>query len=152
MDFVSATDKSGNSVDFSQLTVSGTVDTTTPGTYEVTYSYDGVESKAKITVSEVKGKTPEVDPTLPTTLGTNIPELDQITESSGSTDEGSKLKDPSNPADNRNEKGKHTNPKVKFLPALNAKQSVLLSVIGFVILFIGTLMAFGVKALFRKKH
>ena len=37
--FISATDSEGNAVNFSNVTVTGTVDTTTAGTYTVTYSY-----------------------------------------------------------------------------------------------------------------
>jgi LPXTG-motif cell wall-anchored protein len=52
--FDSALDKDGNKVDFKDVTVTGDVDTSKAGTYEVTYSYDGVESKATITVLEVE--------------------------------------------------------------------------------------------------
>jgi LPXTG-motif cell wall-anchored protein len=48
--FDSATDRDGSSVDFGDITVTGTVDATQAGKYEVTYSYHGVESKATITV------------------------------------------------------------------------------------------------------
>ncbi|BDH63985.1 hypothetical protein MTP05_01700 [Enterococcus sp. PLM3] len=50
--FVSATDKDGNAVDFSKVTVIGSVDTTKAGEYKVTYSYDGVTKEAKIIVEE----------------------------------------------------------------------------------------------------
>ncbi|KAF1299215.1 hypothetical protein BAU15_00795 [Enterococcus sp. JM4C] len=53
--FESATDKAGNSVDFSKITVDASqADTTKVGTFEVTYSYDGVSSTAKVTVKENK--------------------------------------------------------------------------------------------------
>lgn len=48
--FVSATDKKGNSVPFSEVTVSGDVDLTTPGDYQLFYSYDGVTESATVTV------------------------------------------------------------------------------------------------------
>ena len=48
--FDSATDKDGSSVAFGDITVTGTVDTTQAGKYEVSYGYHGVESKALITV------------------------------------------------------------------------------------------------------
>lgn len=49
--FDSAMDKDGNTVDFSQVTVDDSkVDTSKAGTYDVTYTYDGVISTAKITV------------------------------------------------------------------------------------------------------
>ncbi|WP_416887368.1 BspA family leucine-rich repeat surface protein, partial [Listeria monocytogenes] len=52
--FDSAIDKDGNPVDFKDVTVEGTVDTTKAGTYEVTYSYDGVTIKATITVKAIQ--------------------------------------------------------------------------------------------------
>ena len=48
--FDSATDRDGKPVDFGDITVTGTVDTTQAGKYEVIYSYHGVESKALVTV------------------------------------------------------------------------------------------------------
>ncbi len=48
--FDSALDKDGNSVAFQDVTVEGSVDTNTPGTYQVNYRYDGVTSTATITV------------------------------------------------------------------------------------------------------
>ena len=50
--FVSATDRYGETVDFDRITVEGTVDTDTAGTYKVTYTYDGVSATAEITVKE----------------------------------------------------------------------------------------------------
>jgi LPXTG-motif cell wall-anchored protein len=48
--FVSATDKDGKAVTFADVTVTGTVDTTTPGKYEVSYRNGKVEAVATITV------------------------------------------------------------------------------------------------------
>lgn len=49
--FDSATDKNGNNVDFSQIIVDESqMDTSKPGVYKVTYTYDGVSSVATITV------------------------------------------------------------------------------------------------------
>lgn len=51
--FDSALDKDGNAVDFSKLTVDDSKkDTSKAGTFDVTYSYDGVTSTAKITVKD----------------------------------------------------------------------------------------------------
>ncbi|WP_185324758.1 BspA family leucine-rich repeat surface protein [Listeria innocua] len=50
--FLSALDSAGDSVDFKDITVSGSVDTTQPGVYKVDYSYDGTTSTATITVLE----------------------------------------------------------------------------------------------------
>ncbi|GEB30206.1 LPXTG-domain-containing protein cell wall anchor domain protein [Enterococcus casseliflavus] len=48
--FDSATDRDGKPVEFGDITVTGTVDTTQAGKYEVIYSYHGVENKAVINV------------------------------------------------------------------------------------------------------
>lgn len=48
--FVSAKDRDGNSVDFSGVTSSGTVDTNTPGTYKITYTANGLPTTATVTV------------------------------------------------------------------------------------------------------
>ena len=48
--FVSATDKQGNNVTFSEVTVSGDVDTSKAGSYQVTYKNGNAESVATITV------------------------------------------------------------------------------------------------------
>ena len=51
--FDSALDKDGNSVDFQDLTVdTSKADTSKAGSFEVTYTYDGVTSKAIVTVKE----------------------------------------------------------------------------------------------------
>ena len=51
--FDSALDKDGNSVDFQDLTVdTSKADTSKAGIFEVTYTYDGVTSKAIVTVKE----------------------------------------------------------------------------------------------------
>ena len=50
--FDSALDKDGNSVEFKDITVKGDVDTSKADQYTVTYSYDGVESPAVITVKD----------------------------------------------------------------------------------------------------
>ncbi|MFD1465158.1 bacterial Ig-like domain-containing protein [Lapidilactobacillus mulanensis] len=49
--FVGATDKDGHSIDFADVTVKGSVDTTKAGTYTITYSYGGKTATATITVS-----------------------------------------------------------------------------------------------------
>ena len=58
--FVSATDKAGNAVELADLEVSGNVDTTTAGSYQVTYRNGEAEATATITVladqSTVKAK------------------------------------------------------------------------------------------------
>ncbi|MBC1676192.1 DUF5011 domain-containing protein, partial [Listeria welshimeri] len=48
--FNSAKDKQGNSVPFTKVTVTGVVDSTKPGNYEVSYLYDGLKATAHIKV------------------------------------------------------------------------------------------------------
>ncbi|MBC1376806.1 LPXTG cell wall anchor domain-containing protein, partial [Listeria sp. FSL L7-1699] len=50
--FLGATDDAGASVSFQDITVSGSVDTTQPGVYQVEYSYGGMTSTATVTVLE----------------------------------------------------------------------------------------------------
>ncbi|NSN15894.1 bacterial Ig-like domain-containing protein, partial [Enterococcus faecalis] len=50
----SALDKDGNEIDFSKITVSGEVDTTKPGEYPITYSYEGISTTITVTVKEKK--------------------------------------------------------------------------------------------------
>ncbi|MBC1886681.1 bacterial Ig-like domain-containing protein, partial [Listeria seeligeri] len=51
-----AVDKKGDDVKLSDVTVVGFVDTKTPGTYEITYRYDGVTSVSHVTVLENHAK------------------------------------------------------------------------------------------------
>ncbi|MBC1391776.1 DUF5011 domain-containing protein, partial [Listeria welshimeri] len=48
--FVSATDKDGNTVNFKAIEVKGTVDTKKAGTYKITYSYAGISKTITVTV------------------------------------------------------------------------------------------------------
>ncbi|MBC6296735.1 DUF5011 domain-containing protein [Listeria sp. FSL L7-1517] len=48
--FEKATDKKGNPVSFADMTITGTVDASAPGTYEVSYLYDGIKAVAHVTV------------------------------------------------------------------------------------------------------
>ncbi|QPS70306.1 BspA family leucine-rich repeat surface protein [Lactococcus garvieae] len=48
--FVQAINREGDEVPFEDVTVTGKVDTTKAGIYEVTYAYDGVSATAKVTV------------------------------------------------------------------------------------------------------
>ncbi|MGY3778990.1 bacterial Ig-like domain-containing protein [Isobaculum melis] len=50
--FISATDKNGKAVDFEKIELNGTVETDTPGTYEITYTYGTASATAKVTVKE----------------------------------------------------------------------------------------------------
>lgn len=48
--FISAQDKTGAAVDFDQISVAGTVDTSQPGQYEITYAYHAAKAVATVTV------------------------------------------------------------------------------------------------------
>lgn len=56
--FLGATNREGDEVSFEAVTVTGSVDTTRAGIYEVTYTYDGVSAKARITVKEEEEESP----------------------------------------------------------------------------------------------
>ncbi|WP_086445165.1 bacterial Ig-like domain-containing protein [Candidatus Enterococcus lemimoniae] len=81
--FVSATDEKGQDVPFEKLTVSGTVDTKTAGTYEVTYSFNELKETAKITVlanqTTVQGKNSTIS------VGTNWTPADNFVEATDKT-------------------------------------------------------------------
>ncbi|EDO1159102.1 bacterial Ig-like domain-containing protein [Listeria innocua] len=62
--FVSATDKYGKPIDLSLLTVTGTVDTTTPGEYEITYSVNGLTTTITVTVKEYQANIVAEDSTI----------------------------------------------------------------------------------------
>lgn len=60
--FDSATDKDGNPVDFSRVTVTGTVNTTNPGKYEIIYEFNGVSKTITVTVLGITLEpTPNID-------------------------------------------------------------------------------------------
>ncbi|WP_234288656.1 bacterial Ig-like domain-containing protein, partial [Listeria ivanovii] len=63
--FDQATDKKGKPVSFSAMTVTGTVDTNVPGTYEISYSYDRVKVVAHVTVLKNQAQITVQDSHLP---------------------------------------------------------------------------------------
>ncbi|MBC2262556.1 LPXTG cell wall anchor domain-containing protein [Listeria sp. FSL L7-0091] len=63
--FDSATDKKGDRISFKDLTVTGNVDSREAGTYEVRYSYDGVEKIAHIKVLKNQAQITVKDSVLP---------------------------------------------------------------------------------------
>ena len=84
--FISATDKNGTSLDLSQLTVSGTVDTEKPGIYEVSYENNAIAKKAIITVVEKQDSLIVKDSTL--YVGDDWPAADNFISA---TDQDGKL-------------------------------------------------------------
>ncbi|EKK0952501.1 bacterial Ig-like domain-containing protein [Enterococcus faecalis] len=62
--FVSATDKTGQDVPFEKITVSGQVDNTKAGVYQIVYSYEGKEETAHVTVKPDQSKLEVKDSTI----------------------------------------------------------------------------------------
>lgn len=83
--FISATDKEGNTVGFSNIKVSGTVDTTAAGSYDVTYDNNGVSKQVTITVKENKEQIKVHDATVYVgdTFGDMTWLLDGVTDKDG---------------------------------------------------------------------
>ena len=111
--FDGAKDKAGNPVNFQDVKVTGTVDTTQPGKYKVTYSYGGVQKEIEVTVLQKDSK-------------------------ENSTENNSNSNSNSNSGENKGKevlKTLSTNEKNKVLPSTGEKGSVWLFVSG-VMLFI----------------
>ena len=111
--FDGAKDKNGNPVNFQDVQVTGTVDTTQPGKYKVTYSYSGVQKEIEVTVLQKDSK-------------------------ENSTENNSNSNSNSNSGENKGKevlKTLSTNEKNKVLPSTGEKGSVWLFVSG-VMLFI----------------
>ena len=111
--FDDAKDRDGNPVNFQDVQVTGTVDTTQPGKYKVTYSYGGVQKEIEVTVLQKDSK-------------------------ENSTENNSNSNSNSNSGENKGKevlKTLSTNEKNKVLPSTGEKGSVWLFVSG-VMLFI----------------
>ncbi|MDR0200147.1 MAG: bacterial Ig-like domain-containing protein [Streptococcaceae bacterium] len=65
--FVSGTDTNGNSISFSAVEVSGTVDTATPGVYTLTYTYSSISETVYVVVSDPSVQVKTTDAFLYTT-------------------------------------------------------------------------------------
>ncbi|MBC1926198.1 bacterial Ig-like domain-containing protein, partial [Listeria innocua] len=65
--FDGALDKEGNSVDFKDVQVTGTVDTNTAGTYPITYTYNGVSTTVNVMVKAIMTDVNAHDSTIYTT-------------------------------------------------------------------------------------
>ena len=126
--FDSALDHDGNPLDFSKITVAGTVDTGRPGVYSIVYSYEGLEEKVEVTVEEKpsnsepsKGEvTPEEKPSAPEASKGEV------------TPEGK----PSTPEPSKGEVQSKKEKASKKLPATGEKDTKILSAIGLGILAI----------------
>ena len=111
--FDGAKDKAGNPVNFQDVQVTGTVDTTQPGKYKVTYSYDGVQKEIEVTVLQKVSQENNTD-----------------TNTNSNSGENKK---------NENQKPMSTNEKDKALPSTGEKSSVWLFVSGIVFIFASVL-------------
>ena len=109
--FDSATDKLGNPVAFNGVQVTGTVDTTQPGKYKVTYSYGGVQKEIEVTVLQKVSK-----------------------ENNNTSNSGEDKK-------NENPKTLSTNEKEKVLPSTGEKGSVWLFVSGVMLFIFASALA-----------
>ena len=109
--FDGAKDKNGNPVNFQDVQVTGTVDTTQPGKYKVTYSYSGVQKEIEVTVLQKDSKE-------------NSTENNSNSNSNSGENKGKEVL-----------KTLSTNEKNKVLPSTGEKGSVWLFVSG-VMLFI----------------
>ncbi|OUK02200.1 bacterial Ig-like domain-containing protein, partial [Lactococcus petauri] len=114
----------GNAVDFSLVSVDASkVDTSKAGTYDVTYTYDGVTSTAKVTVKDKQALTPKPDQPYDTGNGEKSKEY---------------TKDKKN---NQNDSNKG------ILPATGEVNEMIFSIIGLLILGLVS-----IALLFKKKE
>ncbi len=123
--FDSAVDKDGNPVDFSQVTVDDSqADTSKAGTFDVTYTYDGVTSTATVTVlDKVSPKpTPEIPKDEDKNTGLSKASSNNTSSTSGKTS-----------AHKNNDKVSE-NKSRKTLPQTGASNGVYLTLIGLAVL------------------
>ncbi len=108
--FVDGTDETGTPIDFSQVTVEGTVDTSKPGNYSITYSYNGKSITIVVTVVDDTTITPPLDGgNNPSDNGetptTEDPVLPGISHPNGGVSQNTTITPPldggNNPSDNR---------------------------------------------------
>ena len=124
--FDGAKDKAGNPVNFQDVQVTGTVDTTQPGKYKVTYSYDGVQKEIEVTVLQKVSQENNTD-----------------TNTNSNSGENKK---------NENQKPMSTNEKDKALPSTGEKSSVWLFVSGIVFIFASVLALLRFKKKINRKN
>ena len=109
--FDGAKDRDGNPVNFQDVQVTGSVDTTQPGKYKVTYSYGGVQKEIEVTVLQKVSK-----------------------ENNNTSNSGEDKK-------NENPKTLSTNEKEKVLPSTGEKGSVWLFVSGVMLFIFASVIA-----------
>ncbi|QSE76710.1 bacterial Ig-like domain-containing protein [Lactococcus taiwanensis] len=139
--FDSALDKDGNPVDFSQVTVDDSqADTSKAGTFDVTYTYDGVTSTATVTVKDKVS--PKPTPDIPKDDGKNT-DLPKASKSDPSSTSGKTV------AHKNNDKmSEHKSRKV--LPQTGASNGVYLTLFGLAVL-VGIVLTFSLKNKPRRK-
>ena len=113
--FDSAKDRDGNPVNFQDVQVTGSVDTTQPGKYKVTYSYGGVQKEIEVTVLQKVSKENNTD-----------------TNTNSNSGENKK---------NENPKTLSTNEKEKALPSTGEEGSVWLFVSGIMFFIFASTLA-----------
>ena len=109
--FDGAKDRDGNPVNFQDVQVTGSVDTTQPGKYKVTYSYGGVQKEIEVTV------------------------LQKVSKEDNSNSNSKEDKK------NENSKTLSTNEKEKALPSTGEKSSVWLFVSGVMLFIFASALA-----------
>ena len=139
--FDSATDKDGNPVDFSQVTVDDSkADTTKAGTFDVTYTYDGVTSTATVTVKDKVS--PKPTPEIPKDDGntTDLPKSSNNVTSSTSGKTVAHVND--------DKVSEHKSR--KSLPQTGASNGLYLTLVGLAVL-VGIVLTFSLKNKPRRK-
>ena len=139
--FDSALDKDRNPVDFSKVTVDDSLaDTSKAGTFDVTYTYDGVTSTATVTVLDKVS--PKPTPEIPKDDGKNTDLPKASSNDSSSTSEKYVAHE------NNNKVSEHKSRKA--LPQTGSSNRVYLSLIGLAVLA-GLVLTFSLKNKPRRK-
>lgn len=139
--FDSALDKDGNAVDFSQVTVDDSqANTSKAGTFDVTYTYDGITSTATVTVLDKVS--PKPMPEIPKDDGKNT-DLPRASNNHTSSTSGKSVAH-----ENNDKMSEHKSRKA--LPQTGASNGVYLTLIGLAVL-VGIVLTFSLKNKPRRK-
>lgn len=139
--FDSALDKDGNPVDFSQVTIDDSKeDISKAGTFDVTYTYDGVTSTATVTVLDKVS--PKPTPEIPKDDGKNT-DLPKASSNDTSSTSGKAVAHV-----NDDKVSEHKSRKT--LPQTGASNGIYLTLVGLAVL-IGIVLTFSLKNKPRRK-